>query len=180
MANDSNENTSGLSRRTVVKGAAWATPAVMLASAAPAMAVSVVPCVPQFTNASSSWVVDNAQYGSCNCASHRDIVMRFDVHSCPAGAVDIEVEPVSGKAVWCAWTGTQTATKQVAANSTATVLFPAVGDNFGSCTHTAYSSVNDGIHTNPCETGQIRWRYRIGAGAFSAWTYFTAPSISGC
>ena len=34
---------SGISRRTVVKGTAWAVPAVVVATAAPAMAASPVP-----------------------------------------------------------------------------------------------------------------------------------------
>jgi hypothetical protein len=38
---------SGTNRRTVVKGAAWAVPAVAVASAAPAMAAS--PCIPEIT-----------------------------------------------------------------------------------------------------------------------------------
>lgn len=144
------------------------------------MAASVVPCVPQLTNASTDWVVDNAQYGTCNCGSHRDIVLRFDIHSCPGASVTVEVQPVSGKAVWCAWTGNQIASKTVAANTTQTLLFPAVNDNYGSCTHTAYVSVNDGIHTNPCATQQIQWRYTIQGQSASAWQFFTAPGISGC
>lgn len=181
MASDNTqEPRKGLSRRTVVKGAAWATPAVVMASAAPSMAASVIPCVPQVTDHSSDWVVDNAQYGTCNCRSHRDIVLRFDIASCPGASVTIEVQPVSGKAVWCAWTGNQVASKTVAANTNGSLLFPAVGDNYGSCAHTAYVSVNDGIHTNPCATGQIQWRYTIQGQPTSAWHLFTAPSIPGC
>jgi len=47
---------SGISRRTVVKGAAWAVPAIAVAGAVPAMAASVLPCL-AFTlgGASCKW-----------------------------------------------------------------------------------------------------------------------------
>ena len=56
---------SGTNRRTVVKGAAWAVPAVAVASAAPAMASS--PCIPEITFGDDS----------CRCPGQSDSGFEF-------------------------------------------------------------------------------------------------------
>ena len=50
------------SRRTIASGAAWAVPVIAVGAAAPAMAASPPPCVPEFT------VVPEESFKCCNTA----------------------------------------------------------------------------------------------------------------
>jgi hypothetical protein len=47
--------TSGMGRRSLVKGAAWTTPIVVVGAAAPAVAVSQVPCLRVLATIPSNW-----------------------------------------------------------------------------------------------------------------------------
>lgn len=104
-----------ISRRTLAAGVAWAVPAVAVASAAPAHAVSgpttttttLPPCVDTLANDSEDWVVDNAQYSDCaSCRTHRDVRLWFTVSTnCPHSRVEIRVKSAGGAhSRWC-WNG---------------------------------------------------------------------------
>lgn len=166
----------GPSRRTLVKGAAWAAPAIAFASAAPMVAASVPPCIGSITNASQNWDVDGIRYLAATCTSygsHRDVRLQINVTSC-ANPVRVQVRNVAGNSTWCAWnTGTGTLTKNVAANTSASLVFPATGDTIvggGGCTITAYESPNDGMHINPCQPAGPYFQYRVSYDSGANWT----------
>lgn len=167
-----------LKRRTLVAGVAWATPAVMTVSAAPAHALSGV-CIPKVTETSTNWVVDNAAFPGCELTCHRDVVLKFTLAGGCTQRVKIEVQPISGRAYWCAWGGTGIVSTTLTGSDSASL--PTVGQNQGGCSHTAYPSVNDGIHVNPCGSGaHIQYRFTIGTQPPGAWQTFTAASITSC
>ena len=100
--------------------------------------------------------------------------MHFDIGAC-AEAVKVRVTPVSGKAMWCAWTNNYGyVEKTVSANTTGALNFPQVGELLpGGChavTHTN-NAVDDGIHVNPCQSNQIMWEYWIGATHYGPFYY---------
>lgn len=177
--NDSVEPSSspnpGVSRRTVVKGAAWAAPVIAVAAAAPVAAASIPPCIVGLTNDSQNWVVDNARYEepghTCRTyREHRDVRLRFHVAACDT-PVTIQVRNVPGNSTWCGWNSVQLyLLKTIAANQAGDLVFPSTGDRPGtitngysaqSCDITAYESVNDGLHINPCAPNGPYFQYRV-------------------
>lgn len=184
-----------ISRRKVVVGAAWAVPVIMVATASPAAAVTLPPCVQDVTDTATGWIVEDAQYPGCSSPCHRDVVLAFTVKC--EGKVDVKVQPISGRAMWCINGDTTAVTKQ--ANGAGTVLtFPVPGDVIsGSCTMTDHYNgtpapgncdtywlqncgpgfswpqhcVNDGIHVNPCGSGaHINYYIRTYTGSTpNAW-----------
>lgn len=151
----------------------------MFATPAPALAASRIEslCKPQVEEASANWNVDGVKFRNCDSSScHKDLMLKFTLSSLCTAAVSVEVQPIDGAAVWCAWTGTQIASKTLTAGGS--VTFPTAGDNYGSCTHTAYESPNDGIHINPCSAGpHVQYRFTI-AGVQGEWIKITvAPPV---
>ncbi len=167
-------NHHAISRRRLALGVAWATPTVLYATSAPALAASTIEalCKPRVEEASADWDVDGVTFSGCKrYACHKDVQLQFTLSSQCTATVVVEVQPIAGAAVWCAWSGTQIASKTLTAGGS--VTFPAPGDNYGSCTHTAYPSANDGIHINPCFEGpQVKYRFTI-AGVQGLWTSLT-------
>jgi len=86
------QTTKEVSRRTLVKGAAWAVPVIAFAAPAPAFAASAPPCAPNTTNSLTSWGVDNAWPASnnANCGQHADVVFIFQAGE-TCGAAQIEI-----------------------------------------------------------------------------------------
>lgn len=172
------EKSSRMSRRTVVKGAAWAVPAVAVASATPRVAASVTTttttlptCVSAIRNESVNWVVDGAQYPGCSCGSHRDVRLSFDVQACDK-PVSIRVYNVAGASMWCAWTtSVSSLTKSVPVNTDKTLTFPDTGDTVGGCKIVAHTdnAVNDGLHVNPCVNGPY-FRYQVSYDNGATWS----------
>lgn len=165
-------------------GVAWATPAIALASAAPAVAASLPPCVASITDSGINWVVDNAVYPGCTTSTyrcHRDVRLSFVINPCNE-AVRVRLAPVSGKAQWCAWSSNYyEMTKTVAANSGQTTLhFPDTGDVIptsggAGCTIVAHTdgAVNDGIHVNGCQSNQLVYYVKVGATETGPYYYNT-------
>lgn len=84
---------SGISRRTLAKGAAWSVPAVAVAAAAPAYAQSV-PCVP---------VLD--EVNSCKNAKADQYKLVFTLSGSNCGACTLEIRRVyeatgQGRTIW--------------------------------------------------------------------------------
>lgn len=153
--------TRRIPRRTLAKGAAWAVPVVATVAAAPAYAAksgeTLPPCLSKISNDSVNWIVDDAIYTGCTkYCDHRDVRLTFHIAACDK-PVTIRVSNVQGNSQWCAWSGgIGTLTKTVAANTAGTLTFPNTGDTIvgnGGCKITAYPSVNDGMHINPCTDG---------------------------
>lgn len=91
MTESRHQATLGASRRTVVKGAAWAAPVVALGSAAPAVAASLPPCVQSMTGiAQAAWSV-GASFSGCSRNTHFDVSVRVTVTPCDATTVNLRV-----------------------------------------------------------------------------------------
>jgi hypothetical protein len=83
---------SGVSRRTLVKGAAWAVPVIAIAATVPMAAASAPPCAPNTANSLTSWGVNSAWPASnnANCGQHADVVFIFQA-GVTCGATQIEI-----------------------------------------------------------------------------------------
>jgi len=193
---DAGERTDGgltrcrlIQRSAVVGVGAWTAPAILDRLVSPAGALTLPPCVPSFSSGSSEWSVDGVAYPGCGSYSyHRDLQLNFTVATC-TDAVTVKVKPMdttdgpdfTDKGRWC-WTGSTSAiqaeiTHVFAANlPTTTWTTPFVGSTEGGCTHTAYPSVDDGIHVNLCTTNEVRFTYQIGTGAVITKYVTVAPN----
>lgn len=175
-----------ISRRTVARGVAWATPAIVVVGAAPVAAASTTlpPCIAGIANTSIEWAVDNVRYDAPNCstcASHMDARLKITISPCQYRRVQVRVTSISGNSKWC-WTGTSdwlTKTANISESLVVTypnqvlttggtsndgLYFPAystdgVRDDLGSCLGDTYVGTNDGMHINPCSSGPY-FRYQ--------------------
>jgi hypothetical protein len=172
-------STSGVSRRTVVKGVAWATPVVTVAAAAPVAAASV--CSESVTGVTQdSWSRPDETFVGCPSPStHFDVSVRVTVQACAASSVrirlyDLASEPgTTGRRSRLWWADRDSSLPylfiekevEVPALGTIVVTFASTGDvvrwentqfspinplnTRGSITAPP-STENDGIHVNPC------------------------------
>jgi hypothetical protein len=169
-----------ISRRTVVKGAAWATPAITFAAAAPAAAASLPPCVGGITGvAQSGWSV-GATFPGCGQGSHFDVSIRITVQACQAQSICLRVYDLGHQddgaglrsRLWWAEAADPAPPYlfiekcvQVPEQESVPVPFAGPGDNvrgqqdFLSANSTSVGNIevaggtNDGIHVNPCYFG---------------------------
>ncbi len=117
---ETGSNAAGVSRRSVVRGAAWAAPAIAVAAAVPSVSASPLndPCSPTTTNSLTSWGVNSAwpMSNNPNCGQHADVVFIFEPGiACDATQLEIVLGPLPGSnntsdrgAIWI-WDTTSTA-----------------------------------------------------------------------
>lgn len=92
---DSVENRSAVSRRTVVKGAAWSVPVVMVAAAAPALAASPTERAPiYFTDFGTGCVITDSNYARWWGEPHRQEIWVRIVNE-PGGFGGVKIDQVT-------------------------------------------------------------------------------------
>ena len=72
---------AGLTRRTVVKGAAWAAPVIAVSAIAPQASASLPPCVGNLDVAGGTYPVNVALAGCQVSGTHWDFQFRFNVRA---------------------------------------------------------------------------------------------------
>jgi len=167
----------GISRRTIVKGVAWATPVIAVATVVPEASASLPPCVGSITGVpQSSWSV-GAGFPGCNQNTHFDTSVQVQIKACEAESICIRVYDLGHQndgaglrsRLWWSYNNDSAPPYlfiekciTVPAQGTAQVSFAVQGDNVrGQQTFLAEASnsvgniealggTNDGIHVNPC------------------------------
>ena len=184
VTNNSDNSTSdstGISRRTLVKGAAWAAPVIAVGAVVPTAAASLPPCFEEVSGVTqNSWSVPNATFAGCpNPSTHFDVNIQVTVKACDARKVTVRVydladEPATnGRRSRLWWSDRDSSTPYlfiqktitVPAVGSTTVPFVTTGDQvrwsnsqFGNTggrgpITAPPNSENDGIHVNPCYFG---------------------------
>ena len=147
-----------ISRRTVVAGAAWAVPAISIASALPNAAASVAPCTPTGSVATNSvvWDVGSRFTGCTTHADHPDYILKFnfnggDCPDCMVGGVSrtinafrIIVTLNHAWGYWIAWDGGETLSRTYYVRSN--TAFNCANPGTPNCTIASYTSA--GIASN--------------------------------
>lgn len=170
----------GISRRTIVKGVAWATPVIAVATVVPEASASLPPCVGSVSGVSQgSWSV-GARFPGCTQNSHFDVSVQISIKACEAQSICIRVYDLGDEnngsglrsRLWWDYTSDQTPPYlfiekciTVPAEGTVPVSFAIQNDTVRrETTQFAESSTvvgtigavggtNDGIHVNPCYFG---------------------------
>lgn len=163
MATETNTPGSRPARRTIVKGAAWAVPAVVVASAAPAMAASSVPPPPVFDfsnayknpgNSCTTSCVPKQSYGvpvTVANPSDEDFYIKFTSYT--IGTKPVGVHSVVTNPATCAPVNTGCTVGTCGTTSTNSVCIPA-----GAGAVTFYVTSGD-YGSSPNEGQAIGWEW---------------------